>query len=164
MNESLYMQMNLCLNLMLRLRDSENASIPQGQGKVLRILYKHGGLSQKDLADCLQIRPASLSELISKLELKGSIVKTPDSEDKRVFRISLSDSGRREAIELNKVAEAAFGGIFSSLNQQEKKTLSDLLTKVITSFDAGGNGCGMHDFCESCGLCVQGFIKHKAGD
>lgn len=51
------------------------------------LLGESVGLTQRELADRLQITAASLSALVSRLEHKRLVERTPDESDARAFRV-----------------------------------------------------------------------------
>ena len=57
--------------------------------KILGLLIGEAGISQKDLAQKLGVRAATLSVAINKLEQKQRIIRTPATEDKRINLLSL---------------------------------------------------------------------------
>ncbi|MCL2136098.1 MAG: MarR family transcriptional regulator [Coriobacteriia bacterium] len=65
--------------------------------RLLRLLLNHSGLSARELAELIDIRPPSLTAVLDSLEHKGDIVRIRDALDLRVWRISLTDQGRDEA-------------------------------------------------------------------
>src|SRR5690554_5193273 len=68
----------------------------EGKGSQRRVLYiirKYGTISQRDLLGKLDIRPSSLSEILSKLEGQGYIQKTRSEADKRNFDVSITPEG-----------------------------------------------------------------------
>lgn len=69
----------------------EHAPRPRGGMRVIRVLSKEGPMNAKELADKLDIRPASLTEALDRLEAKELITRTPDENDKRKTIIALSE-------------------------------------------------------------------------
>ncbi|HZL37718.1 MAG TPA: MarR family transcriptional regulator [Tepidisphaeraceae bacterium] len=62
------------------------------------ILAKAGirpGLIQQDLADALLLTKGNIGAMVDRLECSGLIQRKPDSQDKRVNRLYLTDEGRR---------------------------------------------------------------------
>lgn len=51
------------------------------------LLGERVGLTQRELAERLQITAASLSALVGRLEKKGLVERTPDESDARAFRV-----------------------------------------------------------------------------
>jgi DNA-binding MarR family transcriptional regulator len=156
MNDILYTQLNHCINLLHRLQSSQYRQLPQGQGKILRILAKHGTLSHKELAECMQIRSPSTTELVLKLENKGYVARAIDATDRRVFNVSLTDKGREEARVMETVNNKLLRDFFSNLSLSDKQHLSKLLCKAMSA-SVYENACV--SFCKECGICSMGYKK-----
>ena len=106
-----------------------------GQGKVLVMLAENDGVSQKLLTEQSGIRPASLSELIIKLERNGLVERQRNEEDKRNRNVYLTEEGRAlaETIKSRKDESADF--LFDVLSEEDKETLTVLFDKLITSLE-----------------------------
>ena len=106
-----------------------------GPGKVLVMLAENDGVSQKLLTEQSGIRPASLSELIIKLERNGLVERQRNEEDKRNRNVYLTEEGRAlaETIKSRKDESADF--LFDVLSEEEKETLTVLFDKLITSLE-----------------------------
>ena len=86
-----------CFNLMRRRYHQTvhgKVGTRQGQGKILSILRRENGIGQKELAERLQIRPASLSELLDKMQKSGWIQRQVNERDRRKINVFLTDSGQ----------------------------------------------------------------------
>ena len=64
------------------------------QGKILSVLRREDGIGQKELAEQLQIRPASLSELLDKMQKSGWIQRRVNEKDRRKINIFLTEDGK----------------------------------------------------------------------
>lgn len=107
----------------------------RGQNRVLKIIADNDGLSQKELAELLDIRSASTSELLNKLERSNLIIREKDKADKRITHVFLSDEGRKIANSSQSqgdFAEMIFGG----LNEEEVYTLYTIMKKLCAIFEA----------------------------
>lgn len=108
------------------------ASHPQGFGRVLSILVRHGdGVSQAALAEKMNIRPQSLSESLSKMEERGFIRRCPNPQDKRGTLVFLTDEGRAQEEKLAERRHRAADSLLSVLDESEKQTLAVLLGKIL---------------------------------
>ncbi|GEP23971.1 MarR family transcriptional regulator [Lentilactobacillus diolivorans] len=108
----------------------------RGQHRVLHVLAKEGTLIQSQLAEILDIRPSSLTELLSKLEDRGLITRTPDENDKRVTNVSLTDEGKK-AIETDEgSSDDLINSIFDGLSDEEVDQLNTLFDKLNGSLKA----------------------------
>ena len=60
---------------------------------ILINLYRFDGISQQALAHKLLVGRSNMSMLLPQLERRGLIARRPDAKDKRVLRLSLTDTG-----------------------------------------------------------------------
>ena len=96
------------------------------QHRVLKLLGETSSISQQSLQEILAIRPGSLSELLSKLENKGLILRTQDETDRRKNTLSLTDAGREALKETEERRDP-----FNMLTDEEQEALKALLKKII---------------------------------
>ncbi len=52
-------------------------------------LARHPGLSQKDLADMMEVEPITVGRLVDRLEARGLVARDPDEQDRRIWRLRL---------------------------------------------------------------------------
>ena len=69
-------------------------NISSGQPKILDYLGINDGCQQKDIADNCYVETATLSTVLAKMERNGLITREPLEEDRRSYRIRLTDKGR----------------------------------------------------------------------
>jgi DNA-binding MarR family transcriptional regulator len=86
-------------------------------------------MTQRELQDLLQIQPGSLSEVLTKLETKGMIVRSRDEEDRRRSILTLTETGRKAAEQKEERAS-----LFAALSLQEQEELQQLLGKLLDSW------------------------------
>ncbi|MBR6366531.1 MAG: MarR family transcriptional regulator [Lachnospiraceae bacterium] len=109
---------------------------PMGRGmsreRLLTIISEYpDGIRQKDLAEAAGINASSASEVVSRLEDDGYLVRVIDATDKRATLLKLTEMGAARAEEIRSERESFLDDIFSRLTEDEKQTLSDLLDKLI---------------------------------
>lgn len=105
--------------------------------RILRILMRHGEVSQRALQEHLGVQPGSLSELLAKMENGGLITRERDGEDKRRVTLGLTDEGKAAAAEASAKDEESR---FAALTTEEKETLRALLTKLSDAAGKPGDG------------------------
>lgn len=113
-------------------------SLPKGkdsQGRILKILSGHDGISQHTLQDIVGIKPGSLSEVLIKLEKTGCITRKTDSHDKRRQNVYITDEGRRVFEEIHREHEEESAHYFDALTAKDKKELLAILTKLVPDED-----------------------------
>lgn len=102
----------------------------RGQHRVLHVLAKEGTLMQSQLAEILDIRPSSLTELLSKLADRGLISRTPDETDKRVINVSLTNAGKSAIENETGASDELIDSIFDGLSDEELDQLNTLFDKL----------------------------------
>ena len=61
-----------------------------GQWKILTMLSRQDGLTQKEIAERLEVEGPTLIPIIDKLEKEGLVTRKVDRVDRRINRISLT--------------------------------------------------------------------------
>ncbi|MCD7833661.1 MAG: MarR family transcriptional regulator [Lachnospiraceae bacterium] len=106
------------------------------QMTVLQLLQKNGPMSQQDIQEMLDIQAGSVSELISKLESKGFLMRQRNETDRRKVVISLTDRGK--ALEI-KPQEEILSRRYSLLDEMQQEQLLELLERLLDHWEMGGN-------------------------
>ena len=102
-----------------------------GKIPILCMLDRRGGqMSQQELGSCFELKPGSLSEILSKLESAGLIERTRDPKDRRQLFIRLTDEGRAAALKAHAGREAFRQKAFSALTPEEQEQLIDMLERI----------------------------------
>jgi len=63
-------------------------------------LLKYGVMSQKDLADRMDLKESTVARLVDRMESENLIERIKDASDRRVTNIELTESGRKRMEEL----------------------------------------------------------------
>lgn len=100
------------------------------QFALLRFLWEEDGITQVELSNRSQIDRTTIGGLIDRLEQSGLLMRMPHPEDRRAYRILLTDQGRFFEKELAPLAEDVHSDIISPLSAQEVQTLITLLSKI----------------------------------
>jgi DNA-binding MarR family transcriptional regulator len=87
-----------------------------------------------ELAKRLHITKASVTVGVNKLIKLGFISKTQSEADKRVFHVSLKESGRQFAAVKNQALQDYGKFIRSALSKEEAKQFESILTKLVNLF------------------------------
>ena len=59
----------------------------RAQWGILIWLERQPGLSQKELAEILEVEPITVARLIDRLEARGMVERRPDPKDRRIWRL-----------------------------------------------------------------------------
>lgn len=104
-----------------------------GKGRMMRLLADEGDMIQSQLAARLEIRPQSLSELLSKAENEGFVIRRHSDKDKRQTMVSLTDTGKKRVEEFRTAQKKHAEEFLAPLSEEEKELLSAILNKLIES-------------------------------
>ena len=104
-----------------------------GKMRILSILYREDGQTQRDIADTLGIRPPSLSEVLYKMEESGLIERRMNEKDRRQSLVFITEEGRRTTECFLERKDEKIRSFFSPLTEEEKETLSKLLRKLLNN-------------------------------
>lgn len=106
-------------------------NVPSTQNRALSILSLNDGLSQRQLAYVLGIRPQSSGEIVTKMERSGWLERKTDENDSRINRIYLTEAGKKQAEKINRQEENE--DILDCLSENEKTQLNELLEKIVVN-------------------------------
>lgn len=154
----LAMLFRLASRLMARAYHSHDHG-PHTQEHVLDLVRRRGAMAQAELMELLDMRAASVSELLAKLEKTGRIHRERNPDDKRGFIVRPAatgcgegshSQGRSEAP--SQAARESAEAIFGVLDLEERRQLWALLQKLAAPlrgqgssgphWAGGGNGRG----------------------
>lgn len=107
----------------------------RGQPQVLLKLGDFEGITQSELAEKLELTPATLTNLLTRMEHAGLIERRADTTDCRCSRIFMTEAGRTKlalAVEqTQKMDQAAFAG-FSPEEQDQLQEFLDRIHQNLT--------------------------------
>lgn len=101
-----------------------------GRGRIMATLNDRGSMSQCRLAQLLDIRPQSLSELLVKMEGDGLIGRVQSEEDRRQIIVSLTGEGSARVAAFREIHRRRAAEFLAPLTVEEKTTLVRLLKKL----------------------------------
>jgi DNA-binding MarR family transcriptional regulator len=117
----------------------EFAQLRITQVRILYLLLHKPGISQKSLAELLQITPAAVS--VRDLEAAGLIERNPDPEDARQMNLVLSERGEALVTSGENMRYGAVAKMLEALPVEEQRTIVEALERA---FEITRNGNGDH--------------------
>lgn len=102
---------------------------PQQFG-LLGFLWREDGISQTVLSAKSQIDRTTMGGLIDRLEKEGLVVRKAHPEDRRAYRVCLTEKGKALQPELTPLAMKAQEKFIAKLAPGEVETLKTLLEKL----------------------------------
>lgn len=101
-----------------------------GNPKLLVVIHEHGGLSQAGIAKMLNVKPASLTTMLQRMESRGLIERRQEGRDCRSLHVYLTDEGQREVERLYKVMCEVAGEAYRCLTEEELEQYYQLVKKI----------------------------------
>lgn len=108
-----------------------------GKAPIVCLLAKqpNGEMSQQELGLHFDLKPGSLSEILSKIECAGFIERSRNPKDRRQLTIRLTEAGwekaRVEQASRTRFREQAF----SALTHDEREQLAEMLEKIRVTWE-----------------------------
>lgn len=99
----------------------------RGRSNIMAVIAQRPGITQKELAEVLGVQPASVSELLIKLERKGFVRREKAEQDRRSVCVTLTETGQQH---LNR-PEEGLSAPFQVLSGEEQAQLAGLLKKLL---------------------------------
>ncbi|MFC6323785.1 MarR family winged helix-turn-helix transcriptional regulator [Companilactobacillus baiquanensis] len=109
---------------------STNLDLTVQQARTLELIQKDPGMIQREIAEALSIRDASVSSMLKNLERDGYVKRRKDRRSDRNKRIFLTDKGEEIIKELGNLFEDVERQIVKPLEKDETKLLLNLLRKM----------------------------------
>jgi DNA-binding MarR family transcriptional regulator len=101
-----------------------------GQARILSSLLYHDKLTQREISQGLQIKPATVTNLVKKMEITGLIDRRRDLKDNRVINVTLTSKGREAGAFAETVTEQIENAIRSELTLKEIDLLRNPLERI----------------------------------
>lgn len=102
-----------------------------GQPKILEYLAQYGEHEQKDIADYCEIEPATVGNILLRMENAGLIERRNRPNNRRSLYVSLTPRGEEMAKRIQDIFEEAEQQITAGLTDEERKALYQLLSKCL---------------------------------
>jgi DNA-binding MarR family transcriptional regulator len=98
---------------------------------VLSAVFRFPGLTQTELADKLLVGRSNLSMFLPDMEKQGLLKRERDEDGKRIHRVYLSSSGKKQAIKGVKIQVMLIEHMMGSISEAECDAIGESMRKVI---------------------------------
>ena len=102
-----------------------------GQPKILEVLAEYGEHEQKDIDGYWEIEPATVGNILTRMEAAGLIVRRNRPHNRRSLYVSLTPKGEEMARTMRDVFAAAEAQVTAGLSEEERAALLRLLSKCV---------------------------------
>ena len=108
----------------------EEFDLNRSQASILFTLHQRSSMSQKELAESLNMTPPSITSAIRKMEQEGYIRRRQDESDQRVMRLALTEKGAACVENVKRVADEMHELIFQGMSPEEIMLFKRLLIQI----------------------------------
>ncbi len=100
------------------------------QASLLAYVAEFGATTQSRLADQMGTGRAAMGSVVDGLERRSLVERHPDPDDRRVWRVDLTDAGRDLAVSVVSVDEILRSELRHGIGREERQALSWVLTRL----------------------------------
>ncbi|MFI6103306.1 MarR family winged helix-turn-helix transcriptional regulator [Streptomyces sp. NPDC051310] len=108
-------------------RDLPYPRLPEAQLALLRLVADREGVTVRECADALLMKPNNVSALVSALTEQGLLERRRDARDKRVAHLHPTDTARSRLAEVGDLKAGYVGEALESLTDGERDALGSAL-------------------------------------
>ena len=108
----------------------------RGQAPIMGLLNQYDGMSQKQMADALNLSPATMTVTLKRMEKAGLIVRKMDGHDQRVLRVHLSEQGKEMCQKGQEQCALVSEELLEGFTEQEEKQLRDYMERIARNMEA----------------------------
>jgi DNA-binding MarR family transcriptional regulator len=120
--------------LLVRILGGEGAH--PGQAFCLRILARHDGMSQSELAERLHVSRPTVTTMLQRMERAGTVRRVVDPQDQRVTRVHLTEAGRTLERDLSATLFAYNARVLDPIPADDRRELARLLGLMADNISA----------------------------
>jgi DNA-binding MarR family transcriptional regulator len=105
--------------------------LTRARATVIWFLHQGGPMTQRQLADALDVTPRNVTGLIDALQAAGFVDRNPHPEDRRATLVTLTALGRRAAAAMQADRERLANFLFTDLASADRSALVAALERVL---------------------------------
>ena len=124
----------ICLTLLAEAYDG--AEVHPGEYQALACIDDFPGMDQRRIAELIGTDRTSVSQMIERLVARGLVDQRVNGDDRRAREIHITPRGRHLRASLRPKLLAAQDKMLAPLSPRERRTLMDLLVRVIEANEA----------------------------
>lgn len=100
------------------------------QARALVHVARNEGRRQVELADLMEVQPITLARLIDQLQTLGLVERRPDPQDRRAYRLYLTDAAEEPLRQIRELGKAVYDRMLEGVDSDQQKELLSTLKQV----------------------------------
>jgi DNA-binding MarR family transcriptional regulator len=105
-----------------------------GQLGIIEHIIQNEGCTQNDIAEMLNVSPASIALSTKRLQKAGMIKKCEDNENRRCNILTVTEKGLATVAQCRSELDLFDEKLFSGVSENERLLLSDILDRLLKNF------------------------------
>ncbi|SDB68320.1 transcriptional regulator, MarR family [Belnapia rosea] len=114
----------------------------RAQWTILARLRRHDGLTQRELAELLEVEPITVGRLVDRLAARNLIERRADPTDRRCWRLHLRPEAAPVLAEIDEAKAAFDAAATRNLPEAQRAALKDALLHMKSNLLAGDDEAG----------------------
>lgn len=114
-------------------REARSQGLSRPQWAILELVEAAPGLSQREIAERLEVEPITVARMIDRLSVRDLVERRPDPRERRIWRVHLSPSGEQVRAEAWSRQAALGDRITASLPEEVTAALEDGLACAVAA-------------------------------
>jgi len=102
----------------------------RAQWGILIWLERQPGISQKELAELLEVEPITVARLVDRLEARGLVERRPDPRDRRIWRLHLSPPAHLMLREINRQRAEMADMVTTGVDEVSQTIMIEVLVRM----------------------------------
>lgn len=122
-------------------RELASVGLHRSQNRMLAYLSQHGGaVSQRQIADDMQITPAVVTVTLKKLMQDGYVIRRPAAHDGRSYEIAISESGQAIVNRSRAILYTVDARMFRGFTEAELKQMTEFYGRMLDNLRSAEKG------------------------
>ncbi len=113
-----------------RMQDDGEHALGPVHLRALSLCQRHPGWTQQQLGQAMGRDKGQMARLIRELEEQDYLARTPDEQDRRVWRLNVTPAGEKECAWFLSIEASLATDLFGKLSAKEREQLVQLLGRV----------------------------------
>ena len=114
----------------------QRLGLHRGQPPVMFALQEKDGMANSELAEFLEITPATLTNKIKRMERAGLVIRQRDPQDARISRVYMTEKGRGIMDNLRENLMAMEAVLLKGFSDEEIESIKSQLMRVFENIEA----------------------------
>lgn len=112
---------------------TDQIDMHRGQSMLLCTIREREGMTQSEIAEQLSIQGATVSNMLQKLEESGLVLRQRDTDDNRLVRVYLTETGREKEAAIHEQFVSMQDALFKDVPEPDRCRFREILQQIIVN-------------------------------